>query len=39
MNKAAGGGGCQREGGVLGGGGQKGKTWDNCDSIMNKKIK
>ena len=29
---------CLKElgGGVLGGGGQRGKNWDNCNSIINK---
>ena len=27
---------CLREWGVLGGGEQKGKNWDNCNSINNK---
>ena len=27
---------CLREWGLLGGGRQKGKSWDNCNSIINK---
>ena len=30
------GGDCLREWGVLGGGGQRGKNWDKCNSMINK---
>ena len=36
MNK--GGGNCRRELEVLGEGGQRGKNWDTCNSIINKKV-